>query len=193
MWRRALSTIASAVADNKEMFDEIRNFKPEPIKYDIVAEKEKRAKDQETRKSELQNKWKPLAESLLRSYKEAKAFAKNDKGDREEVFKYSADENFQNDFINPLMVQIMASGLEPTDENVASVNAYIDQQYKILNFDKIVSEAVKYGKTVSSEATHKEIHNDKPQNTNEAPPTSGEGAELTLKEWAKRRISGSKK
>jgi hypothetical protein len=179
--------IASAVADQKALFDEIRNFKPEPMKFDIVAEKEKRDKQKQEKVQELQKRWQPLASSLMKNYKEAKAFTNDDKGNSVEIFKYSAGEDFQKNFFEPFMATIIKSGMEPTEKNVQAAADYLDQQFKIQNFDRIVNEAIKHGKTLSAEATHKEIHNDKPQNQNEAPPRSGEGQALTLKEWAKRR------
>lgn len=175
-------TISSAVADKRELFDKYRKFTPEEVKFDLVKEKEARDQARQAKQNELKDKWKPMAESLLKNYREAKAFTKNDKGDPVEVFKYAADEKFQSEFIEPLMAAIVNANMEPTQENLQHAANYLDQQFKIMNFDRIVTEAVKFGRTQAAESTHKDIHNDQEQNTGEAPPRTGEGKAYTLKE-----------
>lgn len=177
-------TISSAVADNAELFKEIRDFKPEDMKYDIVAEKEKRAKEKEAQKAELSTKWEPLANSLMSNYKEAKFVSKNEKGEQVEIFKFAADENFQKEFAEPFMATLLNSGMEPSKENLQIAANYLDERFKVMNINRIVNEAIKHGKTLSAEETHKEIHNDSPQNTGQAPKTST-GELHTIKEWMK--------
>lgn len=178
--------LSAAVADHEQLFSEIRGFKPEPMKIDFTAEKEQRKKEAEARMADLKTKWDPLARSLMKNFTNTKAFGKNEKGDPVEIFNYSVEDKFREEFMGPYMKAIMDSGMEPTKENLQIAGNYLDERFKILNFDRIVSEAIKHGKTMTEDKAHDEIHSDKPQNTGEAPASQkDDGKQHTLAEWVK--------
>lgn len=177
--------LAAAVAEKNQLFDEIRSFKPEPVSFDLNAQKEARKKELEEKMASIKTKWEPLAKSLLKNYNSAKAFGKNEKGDPIEIFNYAVDDNFKESFLDTYLKVILDSGVEPDESSLQIAANYLDERFKILNFDRIISEAIKHGKTITEDKAHDEIHSDKPQNTGEAPKKESDGKEHTLAEWLK--------
>lgn len=177
--------LATAYSQVSSAIDEIRNFKPEPQTFDIVAEKERRAEEKQKTQESLRKKVEPIAKSLVNNYQEAKAYVKDKDGKPVEIFNYKVDASFREQFAQPLIDKVVEQGLDLTvPENAESVAQYIDEQYKLQNFNRIVNEAMKFAKTNTEDEAHNKIHSDKPQNTTEAPPP-GKKDGYTIAEWIK--------
>ena len=173
--------IASALSDNYGVLNEIKNFKPEPKTFDLAAEKENYEKQQADRRKNLTENIKPFAQSLLNNYNGPKAYQQSGDGKYEEIFSYDLDKSSKSDFINNLVDVMVEANMEPNQENLKKATKYIDNHFKILNYDKIVAAAIKHGQALAEEKAHDEIHTDKPVNTKEAPKVTSEQG-MTLKE-----------
>lgn len=173
--------IASALSDSIPILDGYRKFKPDPKVFDLALEKENFEKAKAEKRLQLSQKAKPFAESLLNNYKGPKAYIKDQKGEINEIFSYDVDPTVKSQFIGTLTEAMADNGMEPNEENLKQAMAYVDNHFKILNFDKIVTAAIKHGQSISLEKMHNEIHTDKPVNTKEAPEIT-EKQEMTIKE-----------
>lgn len=173
--------IASELSNNMGVLQEIRNFKPEPKTFDLAAEKENHEKQQADRKKSLTEKVKPFAESLINNYKGPKAYQQDKDGKYEEIFSYDLDKSAKSGFVESLVNVMVNAGMEPSTENLQQAQQYIDNHFKILNYDKAIAAAIKHGQAIADERAHNEMHSNKPVNTNEAPRVSEEKG-LTLKE-----------
>lgn len=173
--------IATALSDNISVLNDIRNFKPESKEFDLAQEKENYEKNKVEARNVLSNKVAPFVKSLLKNYDGPKALIKDSKGENEEIFNYKVDDLAKNNIIDSVVQVMVDNNMEPNTENLQKAQAYIDNHFKVINFDKIVSAAIKHGQSLAKEIAHNEIHTDKPVNTQEAQKTSSNQG-LTLKE-----------
>lgn len=173
--------ISSALSDNYGVLNEIKNFKPEPKTFDLAAEKESYEKQQADQRKSLTDKVKPFAQSLINNYKGPKAYQQDKDGKFEEIFSFDLDKTSKSGFVDNLVDVMVSANLEPTQENLQKATKYIDNHFKIQNYDKIVAAAIKHGQALAEEKAHNEIHTNKPVNTKEAPKITSEQG-LTLKE-----------
>lgn len=184
--------LASALSSALPKLNEIKNFKPEAKAFDLATEKEAFERQRADRKKSLQEKISPFADSLLKNYEGPKAYSKNQDGQFNQIFDYVVDADMKSQFREQLIQVMVDADLEPNKENLTKAMEYMDNHFKIMNFDKIVSAAIKKGQLLASEKAHGEIHNDTPVNTKEAPKVNEEQG-LTLKERFKRSWSQQKK
>jgi hypothetical protein len=169
-------------AEAREALKGIKEFKPEDPKFDWYEEaKANRASFEEKQKA-LSEGWTQAATDVLSAYEGTKAFTKN--GDKlEELLSYTADDKFKQEILPQAIKDFASQGLDPSkDENRELLSNYIDQQHKLYAFDKIIKKAIDDAKTKTEDDVHKEIHNDKPQNTTEAPPV-GTDTKMSIQEF----------
>jgi len=157
--------ISREVAKHNELFKSIRDHKPEEGAYNLADEIEKNKQTKSQQLEDRKKKWEPIAKSLLKNFESTKIYDKDEKGNDVEVFSYSVDDTFREKFAEKFLEDLVNSGLEPTKENAQQAMAYIDQQFRTSYFDKIVREAQKAARTKVEDETHKEVHNDREQNT----------------------------
>lgn len=177
--------LASALSDVMPLLNEIKTFKPDQKKFDLALEKESFEKQKADRKKSLEERITPFAETLLNTYNGPKAYSKDQSGELNQIFDFVIDSEAKKQFRNQLVQAMVDADLEPNNENLSKAMEYMDNYFKVSNFDKIVSAAIKKGQLLASEKAHQEIHNDKPVNTKEAPAIKDTKG-LTLKERVRR-------
>ncbi len=165
--------IAKEAAKHNDLFKSIREHKPEEGAYNLTAEIEKKKQAEKERSEGLKNKWEPISKSLLKGFESTKVYDKDDKGNPVEVFSYVVDDGFKEEFADKFLEDLVNSGMEPTEKNAQFAMSYIDDQFRLKNFDKIVREAQKAAKTVIEDEDHNKIHNDREQNTSERQTEKG--------------------
>lgn len=173
--------VAAALSDNMAALKEIREFKPEPRTFDLAGEKEAYEKRMADNRSILEHKVKPFAESIIKNYKGPKAYSKGEDGNFTEAFSYEVDSKEKAQYTENLVNAMVNANMEPTKENIQQAMAYVDNHFKVLNFDKIVTAALKHGQSLAAEEAHKQMHTDQDPNKKEA-PNIGESQGQTLKE-----------
>jgi hypothetical protein len=183
--------IASELSNNIGVLQEIKNFKPEAKTFDLAAEKENYEIQQAERKKSLEKKIKPFAESLLSNYNGPKAYQQDKDGKYVEIFSFELNKSMKSDFADSLVNVMVDAGMEPTQENLQKAQKYMDNHFKVMNYDKAIAAAIKHGQAIADEKAHNEMHSNNPVNTKEAPKISEEKG-LTLKERV-RKEWGQKK
>lgn len=173
--------IASALSDSMPSLKEIRDYKPEPRTFDLASEKEAFEKRKADERAILQQKIKPFAESIIKNYTGPKAYSKGEDGTFNEAFSYEVDGKEKAKFTESLINAMTSANMEPSKENIEQAMAYVDNHFKVLNFDSIVTAAIKHGQSVAAEKAHNEMHTDQPSNRKEA-PANAQNQGSTLKE-----------
>jgi len=158
-------SLSVEVSKAKEVLSEVKDFQPEEPSFDWMEEaKTSRANYEEKQKS-LNEGWTKNITDSLQAYEGTTSL--------DGEFKYTADDKFKQEVLPRAIQDFVNGGLDPNDKkNQGLLQDYIDQQHKLYAFDKMVKKASEMAATAKEDELHKEIHNDTPTNTNEAPPVT---------------------
>lgn len=179
--------LSRAAADARKQLEEIKSFKPDEPTFDWLNEAKAKQTSFAERQANLKKNWSKVSEDLVSKYDGVKVF--DGEGENvTEIFSYKPDDKFKETIKQTAKDLFVQNGLDVNDENLKLFNEYVKQQHIVTNYEKMIKAARASQKTQTEDALHTEIHNDKPKNDMEAPP-SNSGKTMTLLEYRQQKYS----
>lgn len=161
--------IQTAYANEVGSLQEIKEFQPEGINFDIEAESKSYQENLALNNQKLTAHNKEALNVLLDGFKETKSTIKDIEGN-DITLSYSVDANFKNNFLEPALKNLEKSGLKITQENASEIMSQVENDYFMEHRADILQHYAKQILSGQKEKMHQENHNDSPTNKIEAPP-----------------------
>lgn len=161
--------LARAESQANQTLNQVKNFKPEEPKFDFKAESEKIALDRKTRNETLTGSWSKNLDEAIAKYDGSRFFDVDKDGNKTELLHFQVSDKFKEETLPGVVNNLVAAGIEPTQENIQFAVKEIDKIHVLNNIDKIVKSAILKSKTETEDSVFAEEHNTKKPNETQAP------------------------
>ena len=150
-------------ARQAKTLNEIKEFQPDYSTLPLYTESKEHQEKRSQQLAELKTRNESAVKKILAEFGEATS-QKND------WFKYVVSQEWKDNHLTEF-VNALTNNMYDVEQNMEEVKMQIDREFKMQNFDNIMTDVRKQALAEANQAAHNEIHSNTPTNTAESPTT----------------------